>query len=107
VPGSRTDVRGLGGDFRCAVIVAEEFARTAHTGLAAGLHSDVVVPYIDTFGSEALKRRYLPRCVSGQCITAIDMTEPMRQTAGHDVNCLSRAGLLDLMGKKDIDLNNH
>jgi acyl-CoA dehydrogenase len=35
---------GLGGDFRYSVIVAEELARTAHTGLAAALHSDVVVP---------------------------------------------------------------
>jgi len=73
---------GLGGDFRYSVIVAEELARTAHTGLAAGLHSDVVVPYIDTYGSEAVKRRYLPRCVSGDCITAIGMTEP---DAGSDL----------------------
>ncbi len=73
---------GLGGDFRYSVIVAEELARTAHTGLAAGLHSDVVVPYIDTYGSQAVKRRYLPRCVSGDCITAIGMTEP---DAGSDL----------------------
>jgi acyl-CoA dehydrogenase len=73
---------GLGGDFRYSVIVAEELARTAHTGLAAGLHSDVVVPYIDTYGSEAVKRRYLPRCVSGECITAVGMTEP---DAGSDL----------------------
>ena len=73
---------GLGGDFRYSVIVAEALARTAHTGLAAVLHSDVVVPYIDTYGSEAVKRRYLPRCVSGECITAIGMTEP---DAGSDL----------------------
>lgn len=73
---------GLGGDFRYSVIVAEELARTAHTGLAAGLHSDVVVPYIDAYGSETVKRRYLPRCVSGECITAIGMTEP---DAGSDL----------------------
>ena len=73
---------GLGGDFRYSVIVAEALARTAHTGLAAVLHSDVVVPYIDTYGSEAVKRRHLPRCVSGECITAIGMTEP---DAGSDL----------------------
>jgi alkylation response protein AidB-like acyl-CoA dehydrogenase len=81
-PGVASTYGGLGGDFRYAVIVAEELARTAHTGLAAGLHSDVVVPYIDTYGSEALKRRYLSRCVSGECITAIGMTEP---DAGSDL----------------------
>jgi len=81
-PGVASTYGGLGGDFRYAVIVAEELARTAHTGLAAGLHSDVVVPYIDTYGSESVKRRYLPRCVSGECITAIGMTEP---DAGSDL----------------------
>ncbi len=73
---------GLGGDFRYSVIVAEELARTTHTGLAAALHSDVVVPYIASYGSEALKREFLPGCVSGDCITAIGMTEP---DAGSDL----------------------
>ncbi|WP_319405071.1 acyl-CoA dehydrogenase family protein [uncultured Desulfosarcina sp.] len=73
---------GLGGDFRYSVIVTEELSRTAHTGLAAALHSDVVVPYIETYGSEALKQKYLPGCVSGECITAVGMTEP---DAGSDL----------------------
>jgi crotonobetainyl-CoA:carnitine CoA-transferase CaiB-like acyl-CoA transferase len=33
-------------------------------------------------------------------ITGYGQTGPMRHTAGHDVNYLSRAGLLDLMGEK-------
>ena len=73
---------GLGGDFRYSVIVAEELSRTAHTGLAAVLHSDVVVPYIESYGSPALKAQYLPGCVSGSCITAVAMTEP---DAGSDL----------------------
>jgi alkylation response protein AidB-like acyl-CoA dehydrogenase len=67
---------GLGGDFRYAVIVADELTRTAHSGLCASLHSDVVVPYIDSFGSDRIRRRYLPGCVSGEIVTAIGMTEP-------------------------------
>ncbi|MBM4271136.1 MAG: acyl-CoA dehydrogenase [Deltaproteobacteria bacterium] len=67
---------GAGADFLFSVIVNEEMTRTNHSGLAAGLHSDVVVPYITTFGSEEQKRRYLPGCVSGDIITAIAMTEP-------------------------------
>jgi acyl-CoA dehydrogenase len=54
---------GMGGDFLYSVIVTEELADTCHTGLAAPLHSDVVVPYIASFGSEELKRKYLPGCV--------------------------------------------
>jgi acyl-CoA dehydrogenase len=67
---------GQGADFLYSVIVAEELSRAGVTGLAATLHSDVVVPYLVAYGSEALKQRWLPGCVSGDVITAIAMTEP-------------------------------
>ena len=67
---------GAGGDFLYSVIVSEEIVKTNHGGLAAPLHSDVVVPYVVTFGSEEHKKKYLPGCVSGDIITAIAMTEP-------------------------------
>ena len=67
---------GAGGDFLHSVIVTEEISHTAITGVAAALHSDVVVPYIDSFASEKLKQKYLPGCVSGDIITAVAMTEP-------------------------------
>ena len=51
---------GIGGDFLYSVIVAEELSYTVHSGLAAGLHSDIVVPYIDSFGSKEQKAKYLP-----------------------------------------------
>jgi acyl-CoA dehydrogenase len=83
---------GLGVDFLYSVILTEELVRTNHSGLAAPLHNDVVVPYITSFGSEELKQKYLPGCVSGDIITAIAMTEPnagsdlaaMRTTATED-----------------------
>ncbi|MCG6536318.1 MAG: acyl-CoA dehydrogenase family protein, partial [Syntrophales bacterium LBB04] len=67
---------GLGADFLYSVIMIEELTRTNHTGLAAPLHSDIVVPYITAFGSEEIKKKYLPGCVSGKLVTAIAMTEP-------------------------------
>jgi acyl-CoA dehydrogenase len=73
---------GMGADFLYSVIVTEELSRTNHTGLAAPLHSDVVVPYIVSFGAEEVKKQYLPLCVSGEMITAIAMTEP---DAGSDL----------------------
>lgn len=73
---------GLGADFLYSVILTEELVRTNHAGLAAPLHSNVVVPYITAFASEELKHRYLPGCVSGDIITAIAMTEP---NAGSDL----------------------
>jgi acyl-CoA dehydrogenase len=83
---------GLGADWLYSVIVNEEMTRSGICGVAASLHSDVVVPYISAFGSEELKHRYLPGCVSGDTITAVAMTEPdagsdlagMRSTAKED-----------------------
>ena len=73
---------GMGADFLYSVIMSEELVRTGHSGLAAALHSDIVVPYITSFASEENKRKYLPGCVSGDTITAIAMTEP---NAGSDL----------------------
>lgn len=67
---------GLGADFLYSVIMTEEMTRTNHSGLATGLHSDIVVPYITSFGSEEIKKKYLPGCISGDIITAVAMTEP-------------------------------
>ncbi len=67
---------GLGADFLYSVIVTEEMVRTNHSGLAASLHSDIIVPYILAFATEELKHKYLPGCISGEIITAIAMTEP-------------------------------
>ena len=73
---------GAGRDFLYSVIVTEELSHTGITGIAAALHSDIVVPYISAFGTEEQKRRYLPGCVSGEIVTAIAMTEP---DAGSDL----------------------
>jgi len=67
---------GLGADFLYSVIVLEELTRTNHSGLAASLHSDIIVPYIVSFATEEQKHKYLPGCISGDIITAIAMTEP-------------------------------
>ena len=74
---------GMGGDFLYSVIVTEELAGTRQTGLAAPLHSDVVVPYIESYGSEEIRRQYLPGCVSGEIVTAVAMTEPGYPTSRH------------------------
>ncbi|MDI1436827.1 acyl-CoA dehydrogenase family protein [Polyangium sorediatum] len=67
---------GAGGDFLHSVIVIEEMARAYDSGFAMSLHSDVVVPYLATFGTEEQKQRWLHGCASGEIVTAIAMTEP-------------------------------
>ena len=67
---------GPGGDFLMSVVVMEELARVYESGFAMGLHSDIVVPYIESFGSDDQKRKWLAGCASGEFVTAIAMTEP-------------------------------
>jgi acyl-CoA dehydrogenase len=76
------DYGGVGGDFLYSVIVTEESSRTHQNGLVTSIHSDIVVPYITEFGSDKIKNKYLPRCVSGDIIAAVAMTEP---DAGSDL----------------------
>ena len=67
---------GAGADFLCSVVIMEELARAYESGFAMGLHSDIVVPYIHSFGTEEQKQKWLPGCASGELVTAIAMTEP-------------------------------
>ena len=67
---------GVGTDFLYNCIVNEEIGRSGCTGLGWTLHNDITVPYIVRYGSEEQKKKYLPRCISGELITAIAMTEP-------------------------------
>ncbi len=63
-------------DYRYNAIISEECASAAATGVGFNIHSDMVVPYISKFGSEAQKQRWLPGLVSGELIAAVAMTEP-------------------------------
>ncbi len=67
---------GGGGDFGHAAVLIEEIARTGASGLGFPLHSDIVAPYINTYGSKAQKDRWLPAMAQGEMIGAIAMTEP-------------------------------
>ncbi len=83
---------GPGGDLLHSLVIIEEQARVYESGLALSLHSDIVVPYLVSFASDELKRRYLPGCVSGEIITAIAMTEP---GTGSDLAAIATTARLD------------
>lgn len=84
---------GLGLDFGYNAVIDEELA---YAGSSAGitLQSDIVADYLVAYGSEEQKRKYLPKMISGEVITAIAMTEPgagsdlqgVRTTAKRDGN---------------------
>ncbi|HVV86256.1 MAG TPA: acyl-CoA dehydrogenase family protein [Kofleriaceae bacterium] len=67
---------GPGADWLCSVIVMEELARAYESGFAMALHSDIIVPYLHSFGTDEQRARWLPGCASGELVTALAMTEP-------------------------------
>ena len=65
------------------VIAMEEISRaSASVGLSYGAHSNLCVNQIRRNGSDAQKRKYLPKLVSGEHVGALAMSEP---GAGSDV----------------------
>ena len=67
---------GPGANFLYNVILAEEMGRAGATGPGFTVHSDMVASYILSFGTEAQKKQWLPRMVSGELIGALGLTEP-------------------------------
>ncbi|MEP6657343.1 MAG: isovaleryl-CoA dehydrogenase [Betaproteobacteria bacterium] len=74
---------GTGMGYLAHIIAMEEISRaSASVGLSYGAHSNLCVNQIRRNGSEAQKKRYLPRLVSGEHVGALAMSEP---GAGSDV----------------------
>jgi isovaleryl-CoA dehydrogenase len=68
-------------------VVMEEISRaSASVGLSFGAHSNLCVNQIDKNGTEAQKRKYLPKLCSGDHIGALAMSEP---NSGSDVVSMS------------------
>ena len=75
---------GLGdADFRYEQIIIEETARAGCSSWYNTLHSRLVGTYFQRFGNEEQRRRFLPKCITGETILAVAMTEP---GAGSDLS---------------------
>ena len=100
---------GGGVDRLYSVIVMEELARAGATGPGFGLHSEIVAPYIQRYGSEEQKRRYLPRMAKGEIVGAIAMTEPGAGSDLQGVRTTARrdGGDLILNGAKTFITNGY
>ncbi len=83
---------GLGGDFGHAAVVIEELARANYLGIGFSIHSDMVAPYVDAFGTEAQKARWLPAMTRGELIGALALTEP---GAGSDLKAIRSRAVRD------------
>ena len=84
-----------GADFGtlCLALALEEISRVCPaTAVAVTVHNSLANYTIYTWGSEELKRRFLPRMTSGEAIGVYALTEP---NAGSDVAAVSMSAVRD------------
>ena len=67
---------GLGADKLYSCVQMEELIRAGASGIGWPVHSDIVAPYIERYGTEEQKLAWLPKMGSGEVVGAIGMTEP-------------------------------
>lgn len=63
-------------DFRYEQVLIEENLRYGDPGFFMTLHNRLVGPYLGELGTEEQKQRWLPKCISGEHILAVAITEP-------------------------------
>src|SRR5688500_5405017 len=75
---------GQGGDYFCSLVLAEELVHARSGGMAMGIavHTDMTMPPILAFGTEAQKQEWLVPAIAGTKILCLGITEP---DAGSDV----------------------
>jgi acyl-CoA dehydrogenase len=75
---------GGGADMTTNVVFQEALSRSTSGGfiITVLVHTDMASPHLVHAGSAEQKARWLPKIVSGECITAVAVTEP---DAGSDV----------------------
>ena len=75
---------GQGGDYYCALVLAEELGHSRSGGLVMGVavHTDMAMPPILAFGTDEQKQQWVVPAIAGEKILCLGITEP---DAGSDV----------------------
>lgn len=67
---------GGGGTFAHEAVILQEQGFIGDAAWANSVHSTIIAHYINAFGTEDQKRKWLPGMASGELVAAIAMTEP-------------------------------
>ncbi len=83
---------GGGGTFAHEAVLLEEQARAGDSAWGNSVHSGIVAHYLNSYGTEEQKRRWLPKLASGEYVGAIAMSEP---GAGSDLQGIRTKAIRD------------
>ena len=86
---------GFDADKLYSIIQMEELSAAGFSGIGYGLHTEIVAPYIQHYGTQAQKQRYLPAMARGEMVGAIAMTEP---AAGSDLQGIKTTAMAQADG---------
>ncbi|MEP6972179.1 MAG: acyl-CoA dehydrogenase family protein [Betaproteobacteria bacterium] len=86
---------GAGADRLYAAAQMEVNAIGGFSGIGFGLHTNIVAPYIERYGTAAQKQAWLPRMALGEVIGAIAMSEP---AAGSDLQGIKTTAIAQADG---------
>ncbi|WP_132879123.1 acyl-CoA dehydrogenase family protein [Tamaricihabitans halophyticus] len=67
---------GGGGTFAHEAVLYEEQARSGDSGWGVSVHNGIVAHYLNSYGNDEQKQRWLPKMASGELVGAVAMTEP-------------------------------
>lgn len=100
---------GGGGSFLHEAVICEEQAGAMVAAFSNNVHSGIVAHYILAYGTEAQKRRWLPRMATGELVAAIAMSEP---GAGTDLQRIKTSAVREgdayvINGSKTFITNGH
>ncbi len=102
---------GQGGDYYTSLVLAEELvhARCGGLGMGIAVQTDMAMPPILAFGTEAQKREWAVPAIAGKVILSIGISEP---DAGSDVSGIKTRAVRDgdeyvINGSKTFITNGH
>ena len=76
---------GSGLDFSFSALNIELLSELGMVSPAISMHADIVIPYVEKYGSKQLKEKYLPKMASGEIVGSLAMTEP---STGSDLQAI-------------------
>ena len=85
VPSAPAEYGGAGADFAYDAVIIERLNKYGAQGFNIVVQNSIFPPYLMAFGSEALKKKWIPKLASGEWTSAIAMSEP---NAGSDLKSI-------------------